>query len=358
MSNRISRGKALGGKFIPGTLLTTTKTVVKGTNTLTIDELKSSYLLITGSPTGAVNLIFNIAYKNMYVAYNQTDQTVTLKNTSGGTVSLVAGSRSVVMNDGHAMVEAVVSDSEVTLSGAQSLSNKSLSTSTFTGGTITGTDITAGTMTGTAITGGTITGAGISSGTMTGTAITGGTITGAGISSGTMTGTAITGGTITGTAITGGTITGAGISSGTMTGTAITGGTITGAIFSNGTITGTGVAFVGNTFTAGVITGTTLINCLQKKKLVTHDYNSAAVDWNLSDAELGASVLAVTNASSGVNAVFPIGTVYENTYLVDNQSGQALKLLVSGATGITIASTKRAFVWRNNTDIIRITADA
>ena len=338
MSNRISRGKALGGKFIPGTLLTTTKTVVKGTNTLTIDELKSSYLLITGSPTGAVNLIFNIAYKNMYVAYNQTDQTVTLKNTSGGTVSLVAGSRSVVMNDGSAMVEAVVSDSEVTLSGAQSLSNKSLSTSTFTGGTITGTDITAG--------------------TMTGTAITGGTITGAGISSGTMTGTAITGGTITGTAITGGTITGAGISSGTMTGTAITGGTITGAIFSNGTITGTGVAFVGNTFTAGVITGTTLINCLQKKKLVTHDYNSAAVDWNLSDAELGASVLAVTNASSGVNAVFPIGTVYENTYLVDNQSGQALKLLVSGATGITIASTKRAFVWRNNTDIIRITADA
>ena len=288
MSNRISRGKALGGKFIPGTLLTTTKTVVKGTNTLTIDELKSSYLLITGSPTGAVNLIFNIAYKNMYVAYNQTDQTVTLKNTSGGTVSLVAGSRSVVMNDGSAMVEAVVSDSEVTLSGAQSLSNKSLSTSTFTGGTITGTDITAG----------------------------------------------------------------------TMTGTAITGGTITGAIFSNGTITGTGVAFVGNTFTAGVITGTTLINCLQKKKLVTHDYNSAAVDWNLSDAELGASVLAVTNASSGVNAVFPIGTVYENTYLVDNQSGQALKLLVSGATGITIASTKRAFVWRNNTDIIRITADA
>ena len=288
MSNRISRGKALGGKFIPGTLLTTTKTVVKGTNTLTIDELKSSYLLITGSPTGAVNLIFNIAYKNMYVAYNQTDQTVTLKNTSGGTVSLVAGSRSVVMNDGRAMVEAVVSDSEVTLSGAQSLSNKSLSTSTFTGGTITGTDITAG----------------------------------------------------------------------TMTGTAITGGTITGAIFSNGTITGTGVAFVGNTFTAGVITGTTLINCLQKKKLVTHDYNSAAVDWNLSDAELGASVLAVTNASSGVNAVFPIGTVYENTYLVDNQSGQALKLLVSGATGITIASTKRAFVWRNNTDIIRITADA
>ena len=308
MSNRISRGKALGGKFIPGTLLTTTKTVVKGTNTLTIDELKSSYLLITGSPTGAVNLIFNIAYKNMYVAYNQTDQTVTLKNTSGGTVSLVAGSRSVVMNDGSAMVEAVVSDSEVTLSGAQSLSNKSLSTSTFTGGTITGTDITAGTM--------------------------------------------------TGTAITGGTITGAGISSGTMTGTAITGGTITGAIFSNGTITGTGVAFVGNTFTAGVITGTTLINCLQKKKLVTHDYNSAAVDWNLSDAELGASVLAVTNASSGVNAVFPIGTVYENTYLVDNQSGQALKLLVSGATGITIASTKRAFIWRNNTDIIRITADA
>ena len=115
---------------------------------------------------------------------------------------------------------------------------------------------------------------------------------------------------------------------------------------------------MGNTFTAGVITGTTLINCLQKKKLVTHDYNSAAVDWNLSDAELGASVLAVTNASSGVNAVFPIGTVYENTYLVDNQSGQALKLLVSGATGITIASTKRAFVWRNNTDIIRITADA
>jgi len=90
--------------------------------------------------------------------------------------------------------------------------------------------------------------------------------------------------------------------------------------------------------------------------VVSHNYGAAAVDWTLSAAELYAQTLKVTNASGAVNAVLPATAT--NYYLVDNQSGQALTVKVTGQTGITVASTKRAILWNNGTDVVRITADA
>jgi hypothetical protein len=46
------------------------------------------------------------------------------------------------------------------------------------------------------------------------------------------------------------------------------------------------------------------------------------------------------------------------TYLIDNQSGQAVTVKVSGGTGISVASTKRAILLCNGTDYVRVTADA
>lgn len=92
-------------------------------------------------------------------------------------------------------------------------------------------------------------------------------------------------------------------------------------------------------------------------KLVTHDYGAAAADWNLNPAETTGSIFLVSNASGAVNMIFPY-LESGNPIFVSNQSGQALTVKIKGGgAGITIASTKRAILGMESTDIQRFTAD-
>jgi hypothetical protein len=104
------------------------------------------------------------------------------------------------------------------------------------------------------------------------------------------------------------------------------------------------------------LTGKTLTTPAVAQKVVTHDYAAGAADWTLTADELRSPIIMVTNANGAVNAIF--STAVTNFYLIDNQSGQALTCKKAGGTGIVVASTKRAILWMNGTDIVRISADA
>jgi len=88
----------------------------------------------------------------------------------------------------------------------------------------------------------------------------------------------------------------------------------------------------------------------------SHDYAAGTTDWTLTSQERKCKILKVTNASGGVNAI--LNTDTPNFYVVDNQSGQALTVKNATGSGIVVASTKRAILWNNGTDVVRITADA
>ena len=103
--NRLTKGQGLFGKPKPEITHDNKVSVASGDNILTIDQLKSNILLVTGSPTGAVGLVFNSAYINAYTVLNQTAQTVTGKNTSGATVEITTGLASQLMNDGTNIIK-------------------------------------------------------------------------------------------------------------------------------------------------------------------------------------------------------------------------------------------------------------
>lgn len=90
--------------------------------------------------------------------------------------------------------------------------------------------------------------------------------------------------------------------------------------------------------------------------VVSKDYAGGAADWTLTAQERKAKIIKVTNANGAVNAILNTDTT--NFYLVDNQSGQALTVKNATGNGIVVASTKRAILWNNGTDVVRITADA
>jgi hypothetical protein len=86
------------------------------------------------------------------------------------------------------------------------------------------------------------------------------------------------------------------------------------------------------------------------------DFSGAHADYTLSAAEIKTMFLAATNADAGANIIAP--NTEGKVFCVINGSGQAITILVSGETGITVANTKTAFVYCNGTDYIRLTADA
>lgn len=88
----------------------------------------------------------------------------------------------------------------------------------------------------------------------------------------------------------------------------------------------------------------------------SHDYAGAAVDWTLSAAELKCGILVATNAIAAVNAIFT--PTAGKVYVVKNTSGQALTVKAAGQTGVVIASTKKAIVMGNGTDIERVSGDS
>lgn len=87
-----------------------------------------------------------------------------------------------------------------------------------------------------------------------------------------------------------------------------------------------------------------------------HDYAGAAADWVLTAAEAKKRFLIVTNANGAVNAVIPAAQNFKE-FVVLNTSGQALTVIAPSGTGIVIASTKRAIVYFDGTNVVRLTAD-
>lgn len=119
-----------------------------------------------------------------------------------------------------------------------------------------GGDITAGTVTTSALAAGSVTAATIASGTITSSQIAAGTISGSNIGAGTITASNIATGTLTATQISASTITGSLIAAGTITGSNIAAGTITASNLVAGTITASQIA--SSTITAGNLNITSL----------------------------------------------------------------------------------------------------
>lgn len=90
--------------------------------------------------------------------------------------------------------------------------------------------------------------------------------------------------------------------------------------------------------------------------VATHDYAAGAVDWTLSASELKAKYLVVTNANAPAAIIGP--STSGKTYIVVNNSGQAITIKKAAGTGIAVADTKVAEAAYIGSDYIRITADA
>jgi hypothetical protein len=192
---------------------------------LTPDDCKCNIIIIVGTPDAGFNVVFNGVFTNYYTVYNNTAQTMTVKNAAGSTGTIATGGIAICFNDGTNMnIVTGGAGTAVTLTGTQTLTNK------------------------------------------------------------------------------------------------------------------------------------TLTAPLMSDAIISHNYAGAAADWTLSASELLGTVLMATNANGAVNAIF--STAAPNFYLVDNQTGYALTCKKSGGTGVVVASTKRAILWMNGTDIVRITADA
>jgi len=88
-----------------------------------------------------------------------------------------------------------------------------------------------------------------------------------------------------------------------------------------------------------------------------HDYAAGVADWTLTAIEAKKRFLIVTNASGAVNAIIPAAQNFKE-FVVLNTSGQALTVKAPTGTGIVIASTKRAIVYFDGTNVVRETADA
>lgn len=127
--NQISRGKANVGKLIIKELNVATLTQTGTANglTLTPEELTSNIVFLTGTPNGGFNVIFNILYKNFYTIVNKSGQTATLKNAAGATTTVADGAVALVQNTGVDMIALTgQSGTQVTLTGVQNLTNKTL----------------------------------------------------------------------------------------------------------------------------------------------------------------------------------------------------------------------------------------
>lgn len=90
---------------------------------------------------------------------------------------------------------------------------------------------------------------------------------------------------------------------------------------------------------------------------IEKDIAAGHADVVLTDAELLNDVIKLIGAGdAGFNLV--LKATVKKTYLIDNQSGQEVTVKNAAGTTIGVATTMRAIVWNNGTDIIRITADA
>jgi hypothetical protein len=225
--NLVSKGRVKVGEIRVDKLNIAAYSIASGHAdlVLTNDDCKCNIIIIGGTPDAGFNVVFNGVWTNYYTVYNNTNQTMTVKNAAGSTGTIATGGIAVCFNDVTNMnIVTGGAGTAVTLTGAQTLTNK------------------------------------------------------------------------------------------------------------------------------------TLTSPLIAQTVASHNYAGAAVDWTLSAAELASGILMATNANGAVNAIF--STAVTNFYLVDNQSGYALTCKKAGGAGIVVASTKRAILWMNGTDIVRISADS
>jgi hypothetical protein len=151
---------------------------------------------------------------------------------------------------------------------------------------------------------------------------------------------------------------------GTFVGLTATGAAnVTGAKFSGGsplvlegaTIDGTNVNTIAVTDPTGVRT-TTLPDASGTVRLLgtaTHDYAAAHAAWTLSVSEQAASFVTATNADAGATAQLS-AAIPGACFFIYNATGQILTFKVSGQTGGTIASTKRAFYCSDAVDVYEV----
>jgi len=93
-------------------------------------------------------------------------------------------------------------------------------------------------------------------------------------------------------------------------------------------------------------------------KTVNHSYGTGHSDWVLTSNEQAGSFFDVTGTTdaTGAKAIFP-GADPGRSMVVFNETAQAITFLVSGQTGIAVASGKKAVLIFGATDILRVTAD-
>lgn len=103
----------------------------------------------------------------------------------------------------------------------------------------------------------------------------------------------------------------------------------------------------------GVPGGTLKVN-----KAVAHSYASGTADWTLTAAETAGSIYVTTLASGGANMKFP-AYVPGKFFVLSNASGQTITCLVTGKTGIAVATAKAALLFMDSVsgDVQRVTAD-
>lgn len=110
------------------------------------------------------------------------------------------------------------------------------------------------------------------------------------------------------------------------------------------------------TLTNKTLTAPTITSPNTTQGQSTHDYEGGAVDWTLSAAELKTQIITVSNSSGAVNAIATPTT--GRVYIVYNGTGSNLTFKAAGQTGVVIATTKTAIVRANGTDFVRCTADS
>jgi hypothetical protein len=86
---------------------------------------------------------------------------------------------------------------------------------------------------------------------------------------------------------------------------------------------------------------------------VSHDYSGGTTAWTMTAAEAGASFFTVTNASGGVDAIFP-ATVPGKQFTVYNNSGRAITFKVTGQTGSATTDGKYSIWIMNALDCVKI----
>lgn len=88
----------------------------------------------------------------------------------------------------------------------------------------------------------------------------------------------------------------------------------------------------------------------------TIDFASGHADYTLSAAEIKTFVLKAISADASANIIVPLTA--GKIFVLNNVSTQQVTMIGATGTGIAVASTKTAMVMSDGTNVIRLTADA